>query len=565
MSRVIVLMKHFLVVAFACAACFPATVFGAVSTPATTSLLLLSGEAVDFSNTGSLSGQIKDTNGSDLSGVMVTVSGVEATQSNPDGYFTVPVVPAADRVVVTFSKEGYVSTTANVRIQERRTTTTDPVMARVGQVSSYTGSELTISHTGGDITIPENALVDSTGAPFTGTAEAAFTVFDPTNTAERNAFPGDFIGRTQGGDDIPILSYGFFDITVRDSEGNELQLADGQEATFSIPIPADLLNSTEPPPDTMPLWHFNEENGMWEEKGTVTRVGDNYEGSVPHFSVWNNDVGYIRSWVRGYVVCNGVPVQGAKVTFEGVSPRNCWDSGESSTLEDGSFGFVDRVPVDADSVVDYFVELGSGVNRFTSSPKVRITSSPRDQTLDLGNIELTNLGAPLELCGAGLVTFQLSWGENPRDLDSHLWTPSGAHIYFANKNEDGASLNTDDVTGFGPEVVTISTLNDGEYTYAVHWYSGSGTWATSGSVQPARGASVVMSIGGQATVLTAPNGGAPTRATPAGTAPNYWEIWKLTVQNGEVVNVNTVNRLTDDQLRSVLPVKDAAYLEQHQE
>ncbi len=513
--------------------CFisPVTGFSQQLTPGALSILLLSGNGQNYANTGAVYGQVKSTSGSNLADVKVAVSGLEETQSNGTGYFSLPGILPADRVVITFSKDGYVSTTANARIQANQVTFLDPVMARVGTTASYTGSELTLDNAGGQITIPAGSLRDSSGNPFNGTATASFTTFDPTNDAERNAFPGDFIGRTSSGEDIPILSYGFFDITVKDADGKELQLANGTTAAFSIPIPADILATA---PASMPLWYFNETNGRWEEQGSVTRVGNNYVGSVPHFSIWNNDVGYSRSYVNGRVVCNGIPVQGARVTFKGISPRNCWDSGESSTPADGTF----RVPVDANSEVDYWIKKDS-----IQSIPARFTSADNNGELNFGDIQFCP--------DLPKVVFTLTWGENPSDLDSHLWTPNNAHIYYSNQAEDGAGLDYDDTSSFGPEHITITELHDGEYLYSVHWFSGSGTWSSSGAV-------VIMTIDGMGSfTLGAPSAGEP------GNSGSYWDLWKITVQNGQVTNVTTVNRLSQTASRGMLPKKDPEYLEQH--
>jgi hypothetical protein len=43
-------------------------------------------------------------------------------------------------------------------------------------------------------------------------------------------------------------------------------------------------------PATIPLWYFNDTLGIWKEEGTATKQGNNYVGSVSHFSFWNCDV-----------------------------------------------------------------------------------------------------------------------------------------------------------------------------------------------------------------------------------------------------------------------------------
>lgn len=75
----------------------------------------------------------------------------------------------------------------------------------------------------------------------------------------------------------------------------------------------------------------------------------------------------------------------------------------------------------------------------------------------------------------------LTWGETPRDLDSHLLgtTADGMreHMYFSHKqvkNSQGIvefMLDVDDVTGYGPETTTIYDPTDDSYQYYVYNYS----------------------------------------------------------------------------------------------
>ncbi len=85
----------------------------------------------------------------------------------------------------------------------------------------------------------------------------------------------------------------------------------------------------------------------------------------------------------------------------------------------------------------------------------------------------------------GEIRIVLSWGLNPRDLDSHLWLPAARpyHVYYANKGDCSvfpyACLDVDDTTSYGPETITIKQRFDGTYVYAVHHFAGSGSLATS--------------------------------------------------------------------------------------
>ena len=83
--------------------------------------------------------------------------------------------------------------------------------------------------------------------------------------------------------------------------------------------------------------------------------------------------------------------------------------------------------------------------------------------------------------------FIVTWGENPSDLDSHLFTPeiegSTHHVYYADRGSGTSApyawLDVDDVSSWGPEATTIEQLFPGTYTFAVYEYSGAGTLSTS--------------------------------------------------------------------------------------
>src|SRR4029434_6987168 len=80
----------------------------------------------------------------------------------------------------------------------------------------------------------------------------------------------------------------------------------------------------------------------------------------------------------------------------------------------------------------------------------------------------------LTLPSSNAATMRLTWGEFPRDIDSHLNTPDGSHVYYASKGSltqnPFSSLDVDDVTGFGPEVTTIRRPKVGIYRFYLHNY-----------------------------------------------------------------------------------------------
>lgn len=125
----------------------------------------------------------------------------------------------------------------------------------------------------------------------------------------------------------------------------------------------------------------------------------------------------------------------------------------------------------------------------------------------------------------------LTWGENPRDLDSHLKgtfaNGDSFHVYFSNKvanngSTDIAILDVDDTSSYGPETTTLTFEKDVTYHYYIHHYSGSATLATSGAkIAVYRGDTLVQ-----------------TFAVPydANSTDIYWDV--CTIRNGEITSIN---------------------------
>ena len=99
----------------------------------------------------------------------------------------------------------------------------------------------------------------------------------------------------------------------------------------------------------------------------------------------------------------------------------------------------------------------------------------------LGGIETTNQDASITpVLSPGETRIVLTWGQNPRDLDSHLTgpipgSPDRFHVYYADRGSPSSSpfadLDLDDTSSYGPETTTIYQQFDGTYRYSVHDYT----------------------------------------------------------------------------------------------
>jgi uncharacterized protein YfaP (DUF2135 family) len=73
----------------------------------------------------------------------------------------------------------------------------------------------------------------------------------------------------------------------------------------------------------------------------------------------------------------------------------------------------------------------------------------------------------------------LSWDSAGTDLDLHVVTPDGGHAWYGNRVlKDGAALDVDVTTGYGPEIFSSAAPPKGNYHVYVNYYgSGSDTSA----------------------------------------------------------------------------------------
>jgi hypothetical protein len=212
-------------------------------------------------------------------------------------------------------------------------------------------------------------------------------------------------------------------------------------------------------------------------------------------------VGTISGLVRDSQT--GRPLPGVSLTVSG-------GGGSAVTAADGTFT-VTNVPV--------------GPVTITASLAGYITAS-RDLTIlanqtASANLALTQQGS----LGAGQIRVVLSWGQSPRDLDSHLTGPpvtgtTRFHVYYASRGSltgsPHANLDRDDTDSIGPETITIAQVRPGVYRYSVHDYTNrSSTTSTALSQSSAHVA--VFSRGEQVAAFD----------VPRNTAGTVWTVFEL--------------------------------------
>ena len=162
---------------------------------------------------------------------------------------------------------------------------------------------------------------------------------------------------------------------------------------------------------------------------------------------------------------------------------------QSSTTDSLGAATLNGLPGDIDVLVNV------SANGYVSQPSTVSTVCGESTTESVSLLPEGDTGTL-----RGDIRIILTWGEDPRDLDSHLSGPNDDgtgfyHIYYADKNNcssapcdsnEPAWLDVDDTTSYGPETITIQKVDgqfiEGTYSYYVHHYAGSSNIPESGAV-----------------------------------------------------------------------------------
>jgi hypothetical protein len=358
------------------------------------------------------------------------------------------------------------------------------------------------------IFLRENSFVDANGEVVSGNITSELFIIDPT--LDIDLMPGEMI--TQSGEDpmqlVPIESFGAIAATFRNEAGETLQL--GADKTAEIHIPVSGVN----PPNTIPLYYYDDINGVWVEEGEATLIsdisGDYYLGNVSHFTTWNADRVYETVNINGCVEdIDGTRIVDARISTEGHDYN-----GRSNAFSD--IGGYFTVPVKTNSSM--FISASNN----HQSRTITVTTASTDFTMN-ECLVLDKATSKIEL----------KWGLSPTDLDSHFYGPSTNgerfHIAYYNDSEivNGVNmyLDVDDINSYGPEVITIPKYNlPGTYQYFVHNFSGDA------DIQPAE-TRVELIINEQRTSFTPPDG----------VAQIWWHVFDIVVQESGSMTVNTIN------------------------
>ena len=232
-------------------------------------------------------GYIVGTDNSPIEGVSIT-SGHKSTMTNQEGYFLLKDVNVnSNAAVLKAAKDGYFEGIRTFVAAAGKVNEVDITLNRKEETGIYdaaSGGMVSLPTT--RISFPAGATLTADGQPYNGAVSVSIIYLKPTDENFIFAMPGDFRAIDANGNLCGLNSLGLFGVELTGSNGEKLKLNGNSPASVELTVPDALLAKA---PSSVPMWHFDETNGLWSEEGHAELTGNTYKAEVKHFSYWNFD------------------------------------------------------------------------------------------------------------------------------------------------------------------------------------------------------------------------------------------------------------------------------------
>ena len=259
-------------------------------------------------------GQVVDTNNQPIPNVAVKI-GTSTVQTDMNGVFIINQANVNERFAYIIAKKaGFIDGSRamvptngknNVRIMMIPNTP-------LATIQSGVASEVALPS--GTKVVFDGAFETEAGVAYSGSVAVAMFHLAASNENISSLMPGMLYAQATDGSAKVLETFGMMQVELKGNAGQKLQIAKTHTAQINMPIEASQLTTA---PNSIPLWHFDEENGYWKQEGSATKLGNKYVGTVSHFSWWNCDAfSSLVSLTVKVVDSNGNPLSNVGVSLK---------------------------------------------------------------------------------------------------------------------------------------------------------------------------------------------------------------------------------------------------------
>lgn len=359
--------------------------------------------------TASFAGQVLDEDNQPLEGAQVRLGG-ELAITDKNGVFRLPAsrIPADDAKIMV-SKIGYFDYSRALYVaSDALQTLTIKLLAKAqtGTVSGADGGSIQLPG-GGQLIFPAGAFADDRGKVYNGIVSVFGKSINPQSA---QLIPGDGRAISREGEALALGHYGVLGVELFGQNGHELRIREGANVTIKWPIPAGQLGSA---PQQIGLWYYSVQEARWMEDGVAERVGNEYVGTVNHFTFWSFSTAFNLVTLEGkvFLVDNQHPMKGVVVRLTMASDST---KGVATTNNNGFFkggvpkgeSFILEILNECDEVI-HTMDIGQ-INDNTVLPDIMVASLGSDAVEVSGKLVDCN-GAPIPNGYAQVLLGNFKW------------------------------------------------------------------------------------------------------------------------------------------------------------
>lgn len=244
----------------------------------------------DLGNTVSraFKGTIVDQNNAPLSNVTVKMNGKTAI-TDASGVFTFSNISVKERFAyMVAEKQGFFNGSRTMMTHQGLNTLKIMMLPanvtktiQTGEVSNVVLGSTSVKFDG--------YFSTESGAVYTGAVKVFMMDMPANDPYVFSKMPGSLFAIDAQGQYKGLETFGMVNVELKGNNNQKLQLTTGHNAVITMNIAPGKLSVS---PNKMPMWFFDETNGLWKEEGFSTKIGNKYVGNVAHFTPWNNDWAY---------------------------------------------------------------------------------------------------------------------------------------------------------------------------------------------------------------------------------------------------------------------------------
>jgi|GEM_PF-1019569 len=341
-------------------------------------------------------GRVLDQMSQPIAGAQVRIGGELAT-TDANGVFRLPALRVpSDNAKVMVTKMGYYefSRAYYVADGDLQTITVQLIeKTQTGTLSASSGGTLTLPG-GARLVFPAGAFEDERGQVYTGTVRVFAREMPESDPHFAQSMPGDLRALRAGGEEQILGNYGMMGVELQGQSGQALRIRAGSEVTLRWPIASRQINTA---PNNITLWYYDIQQTRWIEDGTAQRIGNEYVGTVKHFTFWSFSTAFNVVELKGkvFLVDDQHPLSSAVVRLTMMS-----DSTKAYAAVNANGVYRGGVPLAETFVMDILNECGEVIFSQNVGPFNEPTLAPDIFVPNNGTHTVSVSGRLLDCAGA---------------------------------------------------------------------------------------------------------------------------------------------------------------------